>query len=88
MSANGSRRYLTLAAVVERYGGAYSAWTLRERARRGELPHVKHPGSKAILFVESWLDEWDEGAELERRIVRRRGAASGRVVRPVARRSP
>jgi hypothetical protein len=87
VSANGSRVYLTLQDVVERYGGCYSAWTVREKARRGEIPHVRHPGSKPILFVESWLDAWDDGAELERRAVRRRGAAPGRVVKPVSRRT-
>ncbi len=88
MRAHESRpglHYLTLADVVERYGGAYSAWTLREKARRGEVPHVKHPGSKFVLFREDWLDAWDEGCELERRIVRRRGLAPGRVVKPVGR---
>lgn len=74
--------YLTVGAVVERYGGAYSAWTLREKARRGEVPHVKHPGSRAVLFREDWLDAWDEGAELERRVVRHRGLSAGRIVKP------
>ena len=75
-------KYLTLPDVVERYGGAYSAWTLREKARRGELPHVKHPGSKCLLFRADWLDEWDAGCELERRVVRRRGLSAGRIVEP------
>ena len=83
MSANESRVYLTLRDVVERYGGSYSAWTLREKARRGEIPHLKHPGGKALLFREDELDLWDVGVELERRVVRRRGASPGRVVTPV-----
>lgn len=82
-------RYLTLSDVVERYGGAYSGWTLRERARRGEIPHLKHPGSKSVLFREDWLNAWDEGCELERQVVRRRGLSAGRIVRPVpVRRAP
>ena len=80
-----SRRYLTLATVVERYGGAYSAWTLREKARRGEVPHLKHAGAKALLFDERWLDLWDDGAQLERRILRRPGATPGRIVKPIKR---
>jgi hypothetical protein len=76
-------RYLTLAQVVERYGGAYSAWTLREKARRGELPHLKHPGCKTLLFRADWLDSWDEGCKLERRVLRQRGLSAGRVVRPL-----
>lgn len=75
--------YLTLADVVERYGGAYSAWTIREKARRGEIPNLRHPGAKAILFVEQWLDEWDQGARLERRVVRQRGLTPGRIVCPL-----
>lgn len=85
MSENGSRQYLTLADVHARYNGAFSLWTLRERARRGEIPHLKHAGCKALLFREDWLDAWDDGAELEWRVVRRRGVSSGRVVRPMAR---
>jgi hypothetical protein len=84
----GKRQYLSLADVAERYGGAYSAWTIREKARRGEIPHLRHPGAKAILFVEEWLDLWDEGAELEHRVLRRRGLAPGRIVRPISRSSP
>jgi hypothetical protein len=36
--------YLNLPAVVVRYGGTYSAWTIREKCRRGEWPHLRHPG--------------------------------------------
>lgn len=81
------RRYISLPDVVERYGGTYSAWTIRDRCRRGEIPHLKHPGSKCILFREDWLDLFDEGAELERETVRRRGLSPGRVVRPRKRRA-
>jgi hypothetical protein len=59
-----------------------SRWTIRERARRAELPNLKLPGTKAILFREDWLDAYDEGAKLERRILRQRGLSAGRVVRP------
>lgn len=77
--------YLTLPDVVARYGGAYSIWTLREKCRRGEVPHLRHPGFKCLLFREDWLDAWDEGCDLERRVIRQRGAAPGRVVRPRSR---
>ena len=87
MSANGSKQYLTLADVYARYNGAYSLWTLRERARCGEIPHLKHAGTKALLFREDWLNLWDGGAELERRTIRRRGVSPGRVVQPVSRQS-
>jgi hypothetical protein len=74
--------YLSLADVVARYGGVYSAWTIRDKARRGEIPHLRHAGCKKILFREDWLDLFDEGAELERETIRRRGLSPGRVVRP------
>jgi hypothetical protein len=74
-----------VAVDFERYGGAYSPWTIREKARRGEIPHLRHPGAKALLFVEAWLDDWDEGAELEHRVLRRRRLSPGRIVRPVLR---
>ena len=77
-----SARYLTLAQVVDRYGRAYSAWTIREKCRRGEWPHRKLPGSKAILFDEDDLRAFDDGAELERRVLRKRDQSPGRVVRP------
>jgi hypothetical protein len=47
------------------------------------MPHLKHPGSKQILFVEAWLDLWDCGCPLERQTIRQRGLSPGRVVRPV-----
>jgi hypothetical protein len=75
--------YVALSDVVARYGCAYSAWTLREKARRGELPCIRHAGSKAYLFREDWLDQWDAGCQLEQRTVRQRGRAAGRIVRPV-----
>jgi len=79
--------YLTLQQVVDRYGGAYSAWTIREKCRRGEWPHLKHAGARHIIFNAEWLDDFDAGAELERRTIRRRGLSAGRVVRPIARRA-
>ena len=82
MDRNGSSQYLTLQDVHARYNGSWSLWSLREKARRGEIPHLKHAGCRALFFRADWLDEWDDGAELERRTVRRRGVSPGRVVRP------
>jgi hypothetical protein len=75
-------RYLTLAQVVDRYGGNFSAWTIREKCRRGEWPHRKLPGSRALLFDEEHLRAFDDGAPLERVTLRQRGMSPGRVVRP------
>jgi predicted DNA-binding transcriptional regulator AlpA len=71
------RRYIDVAAVAERYG--WSVWTVYERARHSQIPHRKHAGSNKLCFLETDLDLWDDGAELE--LVKARGG--GRVVRPV-----
>jgi hypothetical protein len=73
------RTYLTLEAVVERYGGAYSKWQLYELARTGRVPHRKHPSSNRLLFEESSLDLWDDGCEL----VVKQLSRGGRTVLPV-----
>ena len=75
-------RYLSLDDVVKRYAGRYSAWTIREKCRRGEWPHRKLPGTKALLFDEVHLRAFEDGAELERVPLRRRGKSPGRIVRP------
>jgi hypothetical protein len=75
-------RYISLEDVFARYGGSMSRWTIRERARRGLLPSLKLPGTKKILFREDWLQQYDEGCDLERHILRQRGQSNGRVVRP------
>jgi hypothetical protein len=74
--------YLTVVEVAARYG--LSPWTVRDKCRRGLLPHLRHSGAKSFLFPVEWLDEFDEGAPLE--IIRtrapRRGVPGARVVRP------
>lgn len=82
--ANGSTgmRRLSLTEAHARYE-MFSLWTFREMCRRGEIPHIKHPGTRTLVFLSHWLDAWDDGAELERRVIRRRGASPGRIVRPV-----
>ncbi len=71
-----SRRYLDVAAVAERYG--YSSWQVYERARRNLLPCRKHPGGSRLLFLETDLDAFDDGAPLEVT----RLARGGKVVKP------
>jgi excisionase family DNA binding protein len=73
MSAN---PYLTVEGVAEMIG--CSTRTIHERARLGEIPHRKPPGARRLLFLESELREWLDGAELERVDL----ARGGRVVRP------
>jgi hypothetical protein len=74
---------LTVSDVVERYGGLWSPWTVRDLARRGLMPHRVAPGTRPLQFPEAWLDAWDAGAELETVKVRGpRGVSPGRIVRP------
>jgi excisionase family DNA binding protein len=74
--------YLSVQQVASRYG--LSPWTIRAKARNGQLPHLRHSGAKSFLFPLEWLDAFDEGAPLE--VVRtrapRRGVPAARVVRP------
>ena len=78
-SAHG-RRYLSVADVVERYGGAWSEWQVREMARTGRMPHRKPAGTNRLLFLAGELDAWDDGTPLQSVRV----AKGGRVVRPAA----
>jgi len=59
-----------------------STRTIHERARLGEIPHLKRPGSRRLLFREDWLAAYDDGAQLEV-VDQPRG---GRIVRPKGRR--
>lgn len=73
-----ARRYLTIPEVAERYGNAWSEWQLRELARTSRIPHRKPVSTARLLFLESELDAWDDGAPLEVKKLPR----GGRVVRP------
>lgn len=66
-------------AVVKRYDSVYSRWTIYDYARRGLIPHRKPPGTRQLVFIDSELDEWEDGCELE--VIQLRDG--GRVVRPV-----
>jgi hypothetical protein len=79
-----ARRYMTVSEVAERY--ALSQYQIRWRASHGFLPHRKHAGGSRLLFVESDLDAYDDGAvELETRELPAPipGMSPGRLVRPV-----
>jgi len=52
--------------------------TVHERARLGEIPHRRPPGARRLLFLESELQAWIDGAALEHVELPR----GGRVVRP------
>jgi hypothetical protein len=71
-----ARVYLDTAAVAARYNTTPAA--LREWVRRGRIPFRRLPGRKAIIFLASDLDMYDDGSvELERRRVK-----GGLIVRP------
>lgn len=54
--------------------------TVHERARLGEIPHRRPPAARRLLFLESEIRAWLDGAHLERLELPR----GGRVVRPKA----
>jgi hypothetical protein len=66
--------------VVERYAGVWSQDTLYEWTRTGRIPHKKLSGRRELLFLESDLQAFEDGCELEVRKLPR----GGRIVRPVA----
>jgi hypothetical protein len=69
--------YLTCKQAAERLGMS-ERW-LHERARLSEVPHRVVPHGRRLLFQEDWLEEWADGAALERVDL----PAGGRIVRPV-----
>jgi len=68
--------YLLVADVAELLG--CSVRTVHERARLCEIPHRKPPGTRRLLFIESELRQWLDGAGLEVQTLPR----DGRVVKP------
>jgi excisionase family DNA binding protein len=67
---------LTVEQVAERLH--LSAWTVRDKARRRELPHRKAPGSRRLMFPIRDLEAFEDGADLEYR----RWGKDGRIVAP------
>jgi predicted DNA-binding transcriptional regulator AlpA len=55
-----------------------STRTVHERARLGEIPHRRPPAARRLLFLESEICAWLDGAPLELVELPR----GGRVVRP------
>lgn len=70
--------YLLAEDVVERLRA--SLRTVHELARLREIPHRRLPGTRRLLFLETELEAWEAGAELEVVELPR----GGRVVRPAA----
>ena len=68
--------HLTVEQVAKRLH--YAPWTVRDLARRGELPHRRPPGRRRLLFPLRDLEAWEAGAELEQK----RWGRDGRIVRP------
>jgi hypothetical protein len=79
-SVRSQRSYLSLPAVVDRYAGVYSKWTLYELTRTGGIPHRKLPGRRGLLFPVDELEAFEDGAEMETFPI----GGGGRVCRPVA----
>jgi hypothetical protein len=69
--------FLLVDEVAARY--RISPWSVHERARHGQIPHRKLAGGcSRLLFVDSELTAWENGADL----VTIETPAGGRVCRP------
>lgn len=72
--------FLLVDDVATRY--QCSAWTIHERARLCAIPHRKFAGgSSRLLFIESELSAFDNGADLQTIDLK----GGGRIVRPLQR---
>jgi excisionase family DNA binding protein len=69
-----STHYLTVKRAAERLH--LSRWTIRDKARRKELPHRKPPGTRRLLFSIADLEAFEDGGELEYR----KWGKDGRIV--------
>jgi hypothetical protein len=70
--------FLLVDEVATRY--RMSTWSVHERARLGQIPHRKLAGGcSRLLFLDSELTAWENGAEL----VVAPTASGGRVCRPI-----
>jgi len=68
--------YLLVEDVAERL--RCSTRKVHELTRTAAIPHRRLPGSRPCLFLETELQAWEAGAQLEVREL----AGGGRVVRP------
>jgi len=73
------RVFLSIDQVVERYGGVWSKYQIREQARRGLLPHKKLPGRRDLLFPVDHRERYEAGETDLERVKLPNG---GRVCRP------
>ncbi len=72
----GSTHHLTVEQAAARWH--LSHWTVRDKARRGEVPHRKPPGSRRLMFPLADIEAFEDGAELEYR----KWGRDGRIVAP------
>jgi hypothetical protein len=70
------RPYWTTDEVANRYG--LSLRSVHELTRLRKIPHRVLPHSTRILFEPAWLEQWQDGAELETFDL----PNNGRIVRP------
>jgi excisionase family DNA binding protein len=76
--ANRDSAFLTTEDVAGRFG--VSVRKVRELTRHNQIPHRVLPFGRRILFEPDWLEQWQDGAELETVPL----AGNGRIVRPIA----
>ena len=68
--------YLVVEDVAERL--RCSSRSVHELARLRQIPHRRLPGARRLLFLESELQRWEAGAQLEVKELPR----GGRIVTP------
>jgi excisionase family DNA binding protein len=72
-----SPQHLTVEQVAERLH--LSVWTVRDKARRRQLPHRKPPGTRRLIFPLTDIEAYEDGcADFEFR----RWGSDGRIVAP------
>lgn len=58
-----STPYIVIEDVAERYHRSTRA--IQDLVAKRAVPHLRHGGTRRVLFVPEELDAWDLGSELE-----------------------
>ena len=72
-----SSQHLTVEQVAERLN--LSPWTVRDKARRRQLPHRKPPGARRLMFPVVDIEAYEDGCA---DFTFRKWGKDGRIVAP------